>query len=144
MIKEPVITPTIVEEETSQTMVEKTSANPEAGNKMPSTPVLQHRKYIYATIAEDQFKNKQSLLTHYKNQRKESVVQAQKQLSDLIHKSDEKVTLMTVRDATTGSLSLAPLEIMLPTDAKIFQILSTMCDHFNATTPVAGPSYDNK
>jgi hypothetical protein len=107
MIEEPFITPTIVEEETSQAMVETTSANPEAGNKMPSTPVLRYRKYNYAAAAEDEFKNKQSLLTHYKNQRKESVVQAQKQLSDLIQKSDEKVTLMTVRDAATGSLSLA-------------------------------------
>ena len=67
MIKEPVIIPTIVEEETTQTMVETTSANSETSDKMPRTLVFQHMKYNYATAVEDQFKNKQSLLTHYKN-----------------------------------------------------------------------------
>ncbi len=64
MIKEPVITPTIVEEETTQTMVDTTSANSEAGNTMPPRPVFQQRKYNYAVVVEDQFKNKQSLLIH--------------------------------------------------------------------------------
>ncbi len=70
MIKEPVITPTIFEKETSQTMVETTSADLEACSKLSSTPVLQYKNYNYATVVEDQFKKKQSLLTHYKNQRK--------------------------------------------------------------------------
>ena len=40
MIKEPVITPTIVEEETTQTMVDTTSENFEAGNTMPPMPLF--------------------------------------------------------------------------------------------------------
>ena len=45
MIKEPIMTPTIVEEETTQTMVDATSANSEAGNTMPPRLAFQHRKY---------------------------------------------------------------------------------------------------
>ena len=107
MIKEPVITPTIVEEETTQTMVDTTSENYEVGNTMPPRSVFQHKKYSYAAAVEDQFKNKQNLLIHYMYQREKSMVQTKEQLSELIQKSDEKVTLMTVRDAATGSLNLA-------------------------------------
>ena len=107
MIKELVITPTIIQEEVSQTIVENTTVNPEESSKLSSIPVLQYKKYNYAADAKDQFKNKQNLLAHYIDQRKESVVQAHKQLNELIKKSDEKVTLMTVRDSATGSLSLA-------------------------------------
>ncbi len=44
---------------------------------------------------------------HYLNQRNNSLALAQKQMSSLIQKSDEKVSLMTFQDSATGSLSLA-------------------------------------
>ncbi len=40
-------------------------------------------------------------------QRKESYTEVQKQLGELIKTSDQKVTLMIVRESATGSLSLA-------------------------------------
>ncbi len=62
MIKELVITPTIIQEDVSQTIVENTTVNPEESSKLSSIPVLQYKTYKYAADAKDQFKNKQNLL----------------------------------------------------------------------------------
>ncbi len=107
MIEEPVINPTIIEEETSQAITEAGSRNHEAKNKGPFTPVLQYKKYSYATAQETKFKTKQDLLNHYLAHRKEPLTQAKKKMGDLIKKFDEKVFFMILRDSTTRSLSLA-------------------------------------
>ncbi len=59
-------------------------------------PVVKFINYNYATTLEDQFKSKHDLFVHYLNQRKNSLAQAQKQMSSLIQKTEEKVSLMTL------------------------------------------------
>lgn len=46
-------------------------------------------------------------MVHYVEQRKQSLAEAQKRMRNLIIPSKENTSLMTVRDAITGSLSLA-------------------------------------
>ena len=65
MIEEPVINPTVIEEETSQAMTKSGSGNPEGKNKVPFTPVLQYRKYSYVAAQETKYKSKQDLFPHY-------------------------------------------------------------------------------
>ena len=106
MIKEIIVSPTIIQEEAPGTITESSASNPEQSNKLPSIPVLQYKRYSYASAGEGQFQNKQSLLQHYRDQRKEYVTEEQKQLNELKRKSEGKIILMTVRDSATGSLSL--------------------------------------
>ena len=70
-------------------------------------PTLRYRRYRYASAQESKFKSTQDLFNHYMAQRKESYTQLQKKMGDLINTSDEKVSLITVRDLATSSLSLA-------------------------------------
>ena len=81
--------------------------NPKELKKTTEEPVLKFRDYSYAATSEGQFKSKDELFASYIELRKKSLAEAQKQMSSLIKESDEKVSLMTVRDSTTGSLSLA-------------------------------------
>ena len=78
LIKESTISPTIIQEEVPETTSETAIVNPEETSKIPLVPILQYRRYTYATATGDEFKNKQILLKHYLDQRKESVTQEQK------------------------------------------------------------------
>ncbi len=70
-------------------------------------PVLKIKEYSYDTATEGQFKRKNELYTHYMDQRRQSFVGDQKQMKTLINQSKEKMSLMTVRDSTFCTLSLA-------------------------------------
>ncbi len=62
----------------------------EGKKEVAPEPVLKYRKYSYASAQGTEFKSKQDLFTHYLDQRKESLVQAHKKMSDLINKFNEK------------------------------------------------------
>ena len=55
-------------------------------------------------------KEKNELYTHYMDQRRQSFTGAQEQMKTLINQSEEKMSLMTVRDSATGTLSLALID----------------------------------
>ncbi len=69
--------------------------------------VLNYINYNYVAASEDQFKSKQYIFVNYMDQRKESLAQTQKKMTSLIKQSDERVSLIIVRDIATSSLSLA-------------------------------------
>ena len=67
MIKEIIISPTINQEEVPPTMSESSASNPEQSIRPPLIPILQYKRYRYASAGEGDFQNKQSLLHHYRD-----------------------------------------------------------------------------
>ena len=88
---------------TSQIIVAKLEQKKKPNEEL----ALKYKKYSYATTSKGQFKSKSELFSNYKELRKNSIIEVENQMSNLIKPSDDKVSLMTIRDSATDSLKLA-------------------------------------
>ncbi len=96
---------TIIQEEIVKQMTKPKQSKEE--EEVDKGLVFKVKEYSYATVEEGQFKSKNELLLHYLDQRKQCYAGTQEKMKTLISQSKEKVSLMTVKDSTTGTLNLA-------------------------------------